>query len=324
MTQRQTIDNGFREILTLVPASHSFQLCLASVVKEEVPQIQRVQISKTVADHFRNIIAEKITRWTQACDDGEIAFCNYDPMTKPDAHELEHLNLDDHSELKSQIINLKNIQELEAFASDDDFVAGIRFYVLAVLPEDGKPCYFFRTYTPKKELSRSKRFAMILRRGQYDKFDEQIFLFDDGIDCVVRDKILYIFNKNNFQKIFQFYEMLRSGAKETLQTIRTHIPIDDFPAFQAACEGHLLKLAKLKNIASKPYFKTITMKDIKKVISRFKLDITIAEVKGKELLHFDASDKWAILRLLDDDYLMSVMTGNQYEVNSKRTMEKQK
>ena len=49
-------------------------------------------------------------------------------------------------------------------------------------------------------------------------------------------------------------------------------------------------------------------------------DLPIKTVGDDEKLQYDASDKWAILRLLDDDYLESVMTKNRYEVNSKRTI----
>ena len=40
--------------------------------------------------------------------------------------------------------------------------------------------------------------------------------------------------------------------------------------------------------------------------------------KGKEMLLFDPKNKWAVLRLLDDDYLRSALTGQKYEVTGKR------
>jgi hypothetical protein len=33
---------------------------------------------------------------------------------------------------------------------------------------------------------------------------------------------------------------------------------------------------------------------------------------------YDPADKWALLRLLDDDYLKSLMTDQNYEVTGKR------
>jgi hypothetical protein len=61
------------------------------------------------------------------------------------------------------------------------------------------------------------------------------------------------------------------------------------------------------------------MNDIKKVLARFpELKVQVIEDGGKEMLMFDRSDKWAILRLLDDDYLISLMTDENYEVTGKR------
>jgi len=78
-------------------------------------------------------------------------------------------------------------------------------------------------------------------------------------------------------------------------------------------------LSKLKNIAGKTYLAQITIADIKKVMKQFpNLQVRVTKKDGKELLVFDPSDKWALLRLLDDDYLNSVMTGVKYEVSGKR------
>ena len=79
-------------------------------------------------------------------------------------------------------------------------------------------------------------------------------------------------------------------------------------------------MAKLNNIASKQYLKQIKMADIKKVIEEFDLKIKTIHKGRKEMLVFDPADKWAILRLLDDDYLGSVMTGQNYEVTGKREL----
>lgn len=130
---------------------------------------------------------------------------------------------------------------------------------------------------------------------------------------------MFVFNKDAFQKIFRFFEMVLKSAKATLRTIKTRVPILNFDDFENACEGHLQMLAKLKNIAGKPYLSKITMADIKKVMKEFpKLTVATVQKNGKEMLVFDPSDKWALLRLLDDDYLKSVMTGENYEVSGKR------
>jgi hypothetical protein len=133
---------------------------------------------------------------------------------------------------------------------------------------------------------------------------------------------MYIFKKNNFQQIFRYFERVREAGREALRVVSERVKIDNFERFEALCEGHLNMLAKLKNIAAKEYLQRVTMKDIKRVIKQFKLPAVIIDKDGEERLVFDpeAKDKWLILRILDDDYLGSVMTRLKYEANSKRAL----
>ncbi len=308
------------DILSLDVPSCEVQLCLASLTPDNITDIQRVQISRKVANEFLVIVNKILARRKKDLNKEDLVLKDYNAQAKLDSHEVESMDLSAHDSIKSQLAGLANVASLDVFAEDATFVTNLRFYVVVLQPLQGVPVLFFRTYTPKKELNRSSLFAIISRQGTYDRFTDSLFLFDQHFDCMVRGDVLFIFNKDKFQKIFRFYEMLIADAKQTLQVIQQRVPIDDFAAFEAACEGHLQKLSKLKNIASNPYLRRITMADLKKVIQKYNLSIeTIG--KGKdERIKFDASDKWAILRLLDDDYLESVMTGNSYEVNSKRVM----
>lgn len=297
------------------------QLCLASMTDGDAPDIQRVQISEDVAGEFKEIVKKALTKLKKDYNKGDLVLKDYDPQAKPDHHEVESLDLSAHDFIKNQLDGLSDVATLDVFQEDSDFVSNLRFYIVVLKPTAGVPIYFFRTYTPKKELGRSALFAIVLKHGTYNRVADSLFLFDQYVDCMVQDDMLFIFNKDKFQKIFQFYEMLLASAKQTLQTIQQQVPIDDFAAFEAACEGHLQKLSKLKNIASKPYLQSITMSDIKKVINKYSLQIETVGQGNDEKIKFDSSDKWAILRLLDDDYLESVMTNSHYEVNSKRVIQ---
>jgi hypothetical protein len=131
---------------------------------------------------------------------------------------------------------------------------------------------------------------------------------------------MFIFSKDKFQKIFQFFEKLLESANATLKDIEAQVPIANFRAFEESCQGHVQKLAKLMSIAQKPYFRSLSMSRMKRVIKEFNLGIKISRVDGKNSLVFDNSDKWAILHLLDDYYLDSSMTGLKYGANSKRIL----
>ena len=309
------------EVLKLDFGSCEVQICMAGVNEEDqVPEFQRVVISKDVAGEFRGIVEKVFVKRNKDLEKGDLVLHNYDPGTKLDSHEVELLDLSKHQSIKNQIGALSDLEGLEGFSADNEFMSSLRFYVIVLRPKTGEPIYCFRTYSPKRELGRSPLLAVVFKQGHYNRFTDRLFLFDQHIDCICQGKRLFIFKKDNFQKIFQFYELLLKTAKETLEIIKERIPIDNFDEFERACEGHLQKVAKLKNIASKPYLEKIDMRDIKKVIKKYNLPIQTIGKGKSEKIHFDKSDRWAILRLLDDDYLESVMTGTSYEANSKRAL----
>lgn len=95
----------------------------------------------------------------------------------------------------------------------------------------------------------------------------------------------------------------------------------NFDDFARDCEGHLAKLEKLRNIAAKPYWGKITIEDIKKVIKKNNLSVQIAQTSAGEKLVYGPLDKWVLLKLLDDDYLWSLMSEHSYEVSGKREIE---
>lgn len=307
--------------LNLIRSDVDVQICLAAC-KEDIPVFERMSVTRTVAEYFQGAAATWISKHRKNHEQADLVLQKFEVLTKLDSHEVEYLPLAEFEGIVEQIEALEDLSTLDPFSGTEVFIDGLRFYsvVLTSQEKGAEPIKLFRFYSPKKELSRSKTFGIALKNGQYDQVEDSLFLFDDKFDCFACGDYLFIKNKDAFQKIFKFYEMLKDAAHETLDTIEEHIPIDDFDAFSAACDGHLQKLAKLKNIASKPYIKTLTIDDLKQVITTFKLPIQTIGEGDDEKLQFNVKDKWAILRLLDDDYLESVMTGNHYEVNSKRTV----
>src|SRR5207249_2146644 len=130
---------------------------------------------------------------------------------------------------------------------------------------------------------------------------------------------MFIRSIPQFHRIFGYFEGLISKAEVTFAAISPRIPITNINEFKEACLGNVLMLAKLSQIAKKPYLNTVTMKDIKRTISEFNLEVSTTTIEGVEKLVFEKTPqkRWAILKLLDDDYLGSVMTKLRYVANSK-------
>ena len=320
--QKSTKDmvDQFTQILAMNLGGCTVTVCLGSLSKDQTePRIEQLQLTKDLTEEFASAAKKTVSHYSGLNGKNELALRQHDAGSKPDSHEVEYLDLADYDSVAKQVDSLTSLAQIPVFKIDDQFIAGLRFYVIVFQCGNNPPLYFFRIYTPKKELSRSPLFAALFGDGTFDRVKDTMFLFDHNVDCVSYDGTMYIFNKHNFEKIFRFFELVTKTAAQTLATIKAHVPIANFDELEKACAGHLQMQAKLKNIAGKPYLKKVNMAAIKRVLKQFpELGIEIVKDKGKEMLLFNPKNKWAVLRLLDDDYLGSALTGEKYEVTGKR------
>jgi hypothetical protein len=102
--------------------------------------------------------------------------------------------------------------------------------------------------------------------------------------------------------------------------VTDRVPIANLEEFQAAVVGQMQMMSKLAAISRKGYLEGLTMDAVRRTIDDVGLDVDLVKEDGVEKLLFDPSVKrrWLILKLLDDDYLRSIMTDAIYEANSKR------
>lgn len=162
----------------------------------------------------------------------------------------------------------------------------------------------------------------MLRGGTYNKITQKVFLFDDDIDCFSWDGYLYIKHVSNFQRIFEYFEQLRERASTAVDTVVQRVPVQNLDEFRAACTRQPQMMAKIVQISRKPYLERLSMADIQRTIQEFSLPVQLVTDGEQEKLLFenDREKRWLILKLLDDDYLGSVMTRQKYEVNSKSAL----
>jgi len=277
--------------------------------------IQRLNLRQDLA-------AEFLSAAQAANPDGDVVLRPYDPGYTPDWNEVCYIDLAENEAIAELINQISQVQHAELFRERDEIVDHLRFYAIVVSPNARRHAVFFRTYSPKKELTRRAGFAALLSRGHYDKVETKIFLFDSQIDCFSWGGYLFIYNVVAFQRIFNYFEEVRARADETVTTILAQIPISNADAFRVAGTAQMQMMSKLAQIARKPYLNRVTIQDVRRTIDEFHLDVRIVEENGQEKLLFEPTPnkRWLILKLLDDDFLGSIMTNQKYEVNSKSAL----
>ena len=312
---------AFDEMLALDSSGCTLTVTLASSAKDVLlPQFQRLQLTDRLLGEFRQPVAFLLAELKRERESGHLLLRDYRLQSKPDPHEVEWLSLADHESIACQLGPLGDPVSLDLFREAADFIAGLRFYVISAWRTGGAPIHFYRAYGQKKVLGRSRTLAVWLQDGAYDRVSTPVFVFDSAIDCLSVGDWMFVLKKDSFHEMFRSSLALRQSAAQMLETLRGRIAIANFERFARDCEGHLQKLAKIRSILSKPYLQSVTMERLRQVIAAYHLPLQIVQEGGCEQLLYDPRQKWVILKLLDDDYLWSVLTEQRYEVSGKREL----
>ena len=285
-------------------------------------EYRKIKMSNDLANYFREIAINHISDLTAKLSDGNYRLVEYDAGYRTESHEIDYIDTNQsvYDGLKSILLEIPNIHDISMFDGDEEITKRLSFYIIQIQDVNRGIIKLLRRYSPKKELSRGKLFGALFKNGTFDKLEDKVFLFDEQIDVFEFEQVLFINSMYNFQLIFKYFEQLRTYADVILSDINTAIPISNFGEFQDCCKGQMQMLAKIQNISRKSYFKDVTMDDLKRTIQAFRLNVQTTIENGEEKILFEKKNRWDILKLLDDDYLGSIMTNMNYIVNSKKVV----
>ena len=307
-------------ILTLDLKQCAIAVCIAAGNPDDKEyEFRRVRQSDTLAQKFREAIAEALDTYRQNLEDDNIELRDFSAETIKLEQEIEYLNILPYDSIKKQIEPIRDYLDQPYFQHDErDFIKKMRFYVVRIQPKTGPAINFYRHYSPSQMLSQSPFFAMWLQQGLYQDLDQPTFLFERHIDCFSYEEHMFILQKHYFFQIFNIGE-LEKVARETLDKLEKKDFIHNFQQFKKDSLNDKIKILKLKNISSKAYLDILTIDDLHKTIQRYKLPIQVDIVSsGKKKLVYNPKERWAILHLLDDAYADSSMTRNSYYIKGKR------
>ncbi len=317
---------ALQDILNLEIDTCTAEVCIAARKDDEsLPEFRRLRLAESVKEEFRDIVADYLVEYRKQLHLHNLELLDFDVTGKPEKYQIEHIELtrQPYNHVVEQTQSLTLLQSMATFKEELSFTRKMRFYVIVLQPLQGQPIYFYRRYSPSKMLNTASPLALKRILGNTDEFEEvktPIFLFDKTLDCIGRGTSLFVLTKSHFYYMFQILNELIESAQDTLNLIQQRVPIENFKRFARACTNDKAKMQKLTSIARRPYLGSLTLADMRPAIKRHKLHIPIIDINNgqQEMLHFDEDFPWDILKLLDDDYLTSIMTGQNYEVDAKR------
>lgn len=309
-----TAAEAYQYSITQISDAKPPALILGSGKPKDTLSMNRVNMTQDVAGDFTEIAKNAVPSPT------DVQLLDYNASYKPDLGEVMHFSFSKDATVKAIVDDLtafSNIPLLKKTANDQA-LDNLRFYSIVFGPKNGR-VVLLRAVSERIEISKGHKLAALLTAGTFSKLTEKVFLFDKRVDCLAVGEFLFVFNKSGFERLFQYYEQLKAHAAQAVKEVTKYIQVKNIEEFTEACTTQVRFMDKMASISQQPYLPSITITDIKKVITEFSLSIPIVLDNGVEKIVFEPAPekRWQILKLLDDDYLGSVMTKEKYAANSK-------
>lgn len=192
---------------------------------------------------------------------------------------------------------------------DEAVVSALRFYTIH---DRARGVRSFRIVSPKIELGRSRRFAIIGtgHGGAYDLAEDRIFLFDDAVDCLLwQDRWMFILHRTQFQQMFNYFNVLETAKRIVLDKLGSTDVIKGFDRLREDSSG-IAMATKLAAMDGSPvlaedgpppdYWERVRF-----VIDAFGLKVRVVGDDGDERFVYDPDCRWQLMHLLSDDYHVS-------------------
>ena len=216
--------------------------------------------------------------------------------------------------------------DADAFDSGADYAKNATMVAARFATKDGKTVTFYRVADTLLHFTKSKVFSLIRRDGQYDRLEPaDVLLMRAEFDVVVINGHAFFFLKPTFERAFGFLEELKKASAATFDSVTSGLRITGLAELRAACTTQSQMMAKMASIRRSvdedpTYAAAMTMpKLLAYVEANPVVNIEIEGTGANRSLVFNPAPatRFQIVKLLDDDYLRSVLTDRDYEAGSK-------
>lgn len=255
---------------------------------------------------------------------------DYGYERRPEPHEVLVVDRDEVGEADEILDGLDSIEKYERLdltARESNqarlFLADARF----AKNGDELRAVFVRTGVKREVVTTTKKTALVFANGTYNLVDSNQLVLNDTYDAVIIGNYVLGVHTQRFEQAFNFTDQILKAAGEVVDKHFGQLRIVGFTELAAACKTHPGMARKAASIGRKmdsdpQYAAAMTMDSLLEFVDKHVTDVKIETQKsadGRALVHNheDPAGQWAILKLLDDDYLTSELTESFYEAPSK-------
>lgn len=309
--QKVTKDEYSLKIESIINSEKGFGFeAYACIKKGEKLEGIKFIIEDKDDNSFKNAICDKIT---QCCKD-KYLYEGFDLKQIDDLYDNTNSLFEiPQNETYSPFLFLNNLSDETFNDTDKPYLFGFifRFNI-------GKKEFFaYQQVYPVTVPQKKKGTFLYSKNNVYKEFTKELLRIDYRIDLLIIEDSIIAGNIKLLQSKFGFEMFIRNESKSTLDLI-TKMDIIENMEKLCAFEGKekLTNAKKLMKIKKSPVLsmdKNILIKNLQ-TLPRYKEKLTIIDNKIKIRTNKDIE---VLLKILNDDYLKSELTGKPYESSNK-------
>lgn len=249
----------------------------------------------------------------------------YGPATLIPPQHCMHIAVSDAANLTA-VESAVRKQDILTFTGEAAATANIKMLAASFTASDGRQATFYRIADALLQVRKARWLGLVQENGVYGRVQPaDILLMRTDFEVVVVAGYAFFWKKATFERAFGFLDQLKAESLATFNSVTTSLKIDGIDELRKACTSQPQMMAKMSSIkrsmdTDPGYAAAMTMsKLIDYVKGHPHVDIAIVGSGGDRKFVFDPSParRFQLLKLLDDDFLHSVLTERDYEAGSK-------
>jgi hypothetical protein len=217
-------------------------------------------------------------------------------------------------------------QDVKPFNGNADYASKVKMVAAHFATADQQSVTFYRIADSMLQLKKAKVVGLVKQGDVYGRLEPaDVLLLRNDFDVIVIDGFAFFAKKATFERAFGFVEQLQQESQATFTAVTTNLRIQGMAELEKACTSQPQMMAKMASIkrsmdADPAYAEAMTMDRLITYIEEHPhVHVKVDGTGENRQLVFDPKParRFQILKLLDDDFLHSMLTERDYEAGSK-------
>lgn len=298
----------------------------AATILYETANYERLRPTVINADDsLHTALGAAAASWLQTVVEDELV--QFEQGFQPLENQVTALSVTDVPVLSGTLSLLEPPDTALQFDINDPTVSRLRGFSYSLRLDEFGWIHFFRRLTRSNmELQPRRGLYAVLVKNHYQLSPERGLRLDTNFDAVALGDDLLVRSHQRFERLFDFTQLTVPHAEATAKALVADLTIRGADEFIRVVSTDRRMHSKLQSASEKmscpDYRAKVTNATIAALVNtRGDIDLEIVKRGSSIEIVFDGSAqrRWTLLKILDDDYLISELTKSRYQAPSKHT-----